>query len=266
MKLNGTLEIFEVFQNQEEYFRKIKAKDTNGLIVRQIVVISVFTIFYGIIMGSYHSFLQAIVAGVKLWLLFVSTIIICFPSFYVIQLIIGSQIKLKQVLVIILSGFVMSTSVMIALSPISIFFLITGNNYYFLHLLHIAIFIFSGFFGIRLIIEALKLSCEKENIYPKIGVTVFKVWAVIFVFVGIQMAWNLRPFMGDEGKPFAMFRHYEGNFYTAIVYAVQHLTDKSAKVISTEEQIKCAADSAKTKKITHELLNEIKKQNKKDTL
>ena len=126
-------------------------------------------------------------------------------------------------MLIILSGYVLSTTVMIAFSPIIIFFLFTSGNYYFMQLLHIAIFLFSGFFGIRFIIEALKQSCEKENIYPRSGLTIFKIWAVIFVFVGIQLAWNLRPFLGDRDEPFAMFRKYEGNFYTAIIYSVKQL-------------------------------------------
>ena len=33
-----------------------------------------------------------------------------------------------------------------------------------------------------------------------------------------------RPFVGDRGQPFKVFRHYEGNFYTAIVYSLQKLS------------------------------------------
>jgi hypothetical protein len=50
-----------------------------------------------------------------------------------------------------------------------------------------------------------------------------RVWAVLFAFVGIQMAWNLRPFLGDRGEPFRVFRSYEGNFYAAIAYSVNKL-------------------------------------------
>jgi hypothetical protein len=96
-------------------------------------------------------------------------------------------------------------------------------------LLHIAIFCFSGFFGIKLIIDALKYACEKENIYPKTGVTVFSVWVVILAFVGIQLAWNLRPFLGDRGEEFKLFRKYEGNFYTAVIYSIKQLSGKSAQ-------------------------------------
>jgi len=260
--LNGISEILAMFYNQEDYYKKIQEKNSTKMIINQLIIISLFTFLYGVIMGSYHSFPQAIAGGVKLWLLFILTLIICFPSFYVIQLIIGSKIKLKDVLIIILLGFMLSTSVMMALSPIAIFFIITGNNYYFLHLLHIAIFIFSGFFGVRLVIESLKTCCENENIYPKIGITVFKIWAVIFVFVGIQLAWNLRPFMGDNGKPFALFRKYEGNFYTAIIYAVNHLNDNKS---NTYQYRNNSIDSTADKRPV-ELLKKMDLENHLDSL
>ena len=46
---------------------------------------------------------------------------------------------------------------------------------------------------------------------------------VILAFVGIQLAWNLRPFLGDRGKDFELFREYEGNFYAALIYSVNKL-------------------------------------------
>src|SRR3989339_500639 len=83
----------------------------------------------------------------------------------------------------------------VAFIPIVIFFMITGGNYYFLQLLHIAIMAFASIFGMKLIIEALKYNCENEDIYPKTGVTIFRIWIVIFLFVSIQLGWNLRPFI-----------------------------------------------------------------------
>lgn len=227
-KLKKFFEAFYVFQNQEEYFRKISQGDKTGkLIVNQVIIICSFLFLYGIVMGAYNELIQSIAAGLKLIFLFISTLIICFPSFFIIQLILGSKIKLRQVILIILSGFVLTTSILLAFIPIVVFFLLTGDNYYFLQLLHIAIFLFAGFFGIRLIIEALKYSCEKDNIYPKTGVMVFRIWIVIFAFVGIQLAWNLRPFMGDKDQPFELFRHYEGNFYTAVIYSFDQLLGKN---------------------------------------
>jgi hypothetical protein len=78
------------------------------------------------------------------------------------------------------------------------------------------------------IVEALKFSCEKKSVYPQTGVVVFRFWVVILAFVGIQLAWNFRPFLGDRGQPFSLFREYEGNFYTALIYSVKQLLSEEA--------------------------------------
>jgi hypothetical protein len=43
------------------------------------------------------------------------------------------------------------------------------------------------------------------------------VWILLFGFVGTQLAWTLRPFFGDPGKPFELFRDIEGTFYSDIL-------------------------------------------------
>ena len=147
---------------------------------------------------------------------------------------------------IILSGFLLASAITLSFIPIIIFFLITGNNYHFLQLLHVAVFIFAGIFGMKIIIDALKYACEKKNIYPKTGVTVFKVWIIILAFVGIQLSWNLRPFLGDRNEEFKLFRKYEGNFYTAIVYSFQQLL--SNKDEEEFENLKSDPDTDKNEK------------------
>jgi len=187
-------------------------------------------------MGSYHSLIQSLVAGLKVILLFLGTLIICFPSFFVIQQVLGSKMSVRQMLIIVLSGFVLTSAIALSFTPIVIFFQITGGIYHFLQLLHVAIFIFAGIFGMRLMVDALKFACEKKNIYPHIGVSVFRIWVIIIAFVGIQFAWNLRPFLCNKSEEFKLFRKYEGNFYTAIVFSVQQLvSDEDAQQINVTE-------------------------------
>ncbi len=49
------------------------------------------------------------------------------------------------------------------------------------------------------------------------------IWIVVFGFVGTQLAWTLRPFLGSPGEPFQIFRHIEGNFYVDVVRTLGHL-------------------------------------------
>ena len=247
------------FQDREAYFQKIiedkrPFKETFTL----YLFMSLFSFLFGVVMGSYHSFLQSLIAGIKVTFLFSMVLLICFPAFFIIQFILGSKLKLRQMISIILSGFLMITTIMISFAPIGVFFVITGSNYYFLQLLYISIFLFSGFFGMKMITDALQYSCEKKNVYPKTGVVVFRIWIVIFAFVGIQLAWNLRPFLGDREEPFKLFRKYEGNFYTAVIYSVRQLVNPVEKYTDMQK----AAENYNTPKLEgNNLLEELNKIN-----
>lgn len=221
-------EYFPSLQNSEAFFEKIFENESVGKkLINQILILCFLTFLYGMVMGIYHSLLQAVVTGCKVSILFVLALLICFPAFFIVQYILGSMLKLHQIASIVLSGFILMGAIMLSFAPIVIIFLLTGSNYYFLQLLHIGIFIFSGIFGMNTIIQALKYSCEKKNIYPQTGVVVFRFWVVILAFVGIQLAWNFRPFLGDRGQPFELFRNYEGNFYTAVIYSANKLFDSN---------------------------------------
>lgn len=224
-KVSGLKEVFKVFQNTESYFEDRDNTQSRRLILNQMLTIIVFTFLYGVVMGSYHSLLQSVVAGFKVTFLFLSAIIICFPSFYVIQQVLGSKMTFRQMVFIILSGFVLSSAIALSFAPIVLLFQLTGGNYHFLQLLHVAIFLFAGIFGMKLMVDALKFACEKKDIYPQIGVSVFRIWIVILAFVAIQIAWNLRPFLSEKTEEFKLFRKYEGNFYTAIIYSIQQLVE-----------------------------------------
>lgn len=252
------LTVFDIFQDRERFFELIDNKiNRSRILLYQVLVIVALSIFYGIVMGSYNSFLQAVVSGLKIPSLLLFALFICFPAFFVIQYMLGSKMTISQMVSTILAGFVVFTTIMASFAPIIIFFMITGNNYAFLKLLHVGIFSFSGFFGMRTIMEALKFSCDKKNVYPKIGITVFKIWIVIFAFVGMQLAWNLRPFIGDKTMKFDLFREREGNFYLAVLQSTGTLfgwadkpdqeekPDNDDKDISTDQEVSIESDTVK---------------------
>lgn len=212
-------EAFEVFQDRETYMKKIGENQYPGWVIwGQILLIAIFTFLYGLVMGSYNGLFQALSSGVKLWGLFLLTLVICFPSFYIVQIVLGSKIGAKQLLTMLLGGFVMVSTIMLAFAPIVLFFQLSADNYNFLQLLHVAILVFSGIFGMRVVLESLKNACENKHVYPKIGLTVFKSWVIIFAFVGIQLSWNLRPFLGSKDMPFEIFRqNTQGNIYITVL-------------------------------------------------
>ncbi|MBN1414937.1 MAG: hypothetical protein JW973_07545 [Bacteroidales bacterium] len=215
------LSFFKVFQHSDEYFEMLSNKEfSRKYVLKQVLFILLFTFLYGIVMGSYNGFLQSMVTAVKVPCLIFLSLIICFPALFVIQYMIGSTMTVYQMANVILSGFIVFSTIALSFAPIVIFFMITSDNYAFLKLLHVAIFTFSGLFAIKTIINGLSFSCEKKNIYPKLGMKIFKIWIIIFAFVSSQLAWNLRPFVGSRDLPFELFRVRESNFYVAVIQSV----------------------------------------------
>jgi hypothetical protein len=221
----------QILSDRDRFFDEV----VEGVGLREKLTTALWTLIglsalYGAAAGAYAGPAQALSAAIKLPLLFLGTLAICFPGFFVIQVLVGSRLRLAQVLALVLGALSLSAILLAAVVPISAFFLFTGANYYFLTLLHVLIVLGAGLLGMSALHDGLAFACEKRGVYPKKAMTIMKVWAVLFAFVGIQMAWNLQPFVGDRGKPFELFRHNEGNFYTAVVYSLGKLTEgESAK-------------------------------------
>jgi len=57
----------------------------------------------------------------------------------------------------------------------------------------------------------------------QVSMTLLYIWILLFGFVGTQLAWTLRPFFGDPGKPFGLFRHISGTFYADIFQTIGRL-------------------------------------------
>jgi hypothetical protein len=210
--------------NRDSFFDEVVAGVELGRKLRYALgTVLVLGGLYGAVAGAYSGPLQAVAAAAKLPFLFLATFAVCFPAFYVVQVLVGSRLRLLQVVVLVTSALALTAVVLAAFVPVPAFFLITGANYYFQHLLHIAVVGAGGVFGMYALHEGLTTICERRGVYPRKAITIMRVWAVLFGFVGIQMAWNLRPFLGDRNQPFRLIGHYQGNFYEAVIYAVKQL-------------------------------------------
>ncbi len=220
----------QLLSDRERFFADVAdGRDLGGKIVRSLWTLVLLGAFYGAAAGAYAGPLQVLSSAIKLPLLFLGTLAICFPGFFVVQVLVGSRLRLAQVLALIAGALALCAIVLAAVVPIVLFFLLTAANYYFLELLHVVIVLGAGLVGMFALHEGLAYACEKRGVYPRHAMTIMQVWAVLFAFVGVQMAWNLRPFVGDRGEPFQVFRRYEGNFYTAVVYSLQKLSQGEDK-------------------------------------
>jgi len=49
---------------------------------------------------------------------------------------------------------------------------------------------------------------------------VVRFWIILYAFVGSQMAWTLRPFIGAPSMKFELFRQLGGNFYSNVLVSL----------------------------------------------
>jgi len=118
----------------------------------------------------------------------------------------------------------MASIILGAFTPIVLFFVLSDSSYAFMKILHVAIMGIAAVTGLITMYCALAQVCEKSQIYPKIAIHIFRVWMLVFAVVGLQMVWNLRPFVGNKDQPLEFVRkNREGNFYQAVTLAVRDM-------------------------------------------
>jgi hypothetical protein len=226
--------------SRERFFEEVvEGVDLGRKLAHATLTLLLLGAFYGAVAGAYSSWLQALSSAIKLPVLYTGAFVICFPVFFVVQMLVGSRLGLVQMTVLVMTTLALIAVLLAAFVPIVAFFLLMGSNYYFLELLHVIIGLVTGILGMYALHEGLAVVCEKHNVYPRKAITILRVWVLVFAFVGIQLAWNLRPFLGDRGEPFKVFRHYEGNFYAAVIYSVNQLSnpDSDGKQTGRAEEI-----------------------------
>jgi len=210
--------IEKILRNRYDFFHEIREGIDLREKMRAMLVSSiVFFALYGAVMGSSHSLWQTLSSAAKLPLLFLATLFVCAPSLYFFSLLFGSNQSLNQSLAVILTAINVTAVLLLSCAPITLFFLLTTSHYQFFKLLNVAIFAVAGLMGIVFLFQGMKVvsTSEKEGKNTRRWVLIF--WMFVYAFVGSQMAWTFRPFIGAPGLPFELFRQLGSNFYANIL-------------------------------------------------
>lgn len=218
----SSLTIIEaILRDRLAFFNEIRqGKGLNEKMRAMFISSIVFLALYGAVMGSTHSLWQALSSGFKLPLLFLATLIVCAPTLYFFNLIFGSNQSLSQNVALMLTAITVTAVVLLSFAPIVLFFLLTSSNYQFFKLLNVGVFSVAGVIGVLFLIQGMRLVSAGGSDGAHARQIVVQLWIVVYAFVGSQVAWTLRPFVGAPSMKFELFRQLGGNFYTNIVASV----------------------------------------------
>ena len=206
-----------ILRNRHQFFAEIREGVDLGRKMRAMLISSIaFFALYGAVMGSTHSLWQALSSAVKLPLLFLATLVVCSPTLYFFNLIFGSSQSLTQNFTVILTAITVTAVLLLSFAPIVLFFLLTTSQYQFFKLLNVGVFTIAGLVGVIFLSQGMRVvsAAGKEGAVARRNVV--RLWILIYAFVGSQMAWTLRPFIGAPGLLFELFRQLGGNFYANI--------------------------------------------------
>ena len=221
-----------ILRRREDFFGEIfRGEKLRERIRAYLVITAILSLFYGITMGASafvvgldRGAMQMASSGVKIPALYLMTVLVCFPVLFVILVLMGSRLSFMQTLALILLALTLNSILLAAFAPIILFFIITNSSYDFVKLLHVGVMGFSGLWAMAALWHGLREMCDKSDLYPKQAVRILQIWILIFGFVGTQMAWSLRPFVGNPGEPFEIVRTAQnGNFYSEVANLIANI-------------------------------------------
>ena len=192
------------------------------IIASMSILCALLSGIYGLTMGMNHSLLQSISAAIKLPILFMLTAIICIPSLYTFNVLLGQRFRFLQTVALMVMTLATTTILLASLAPIAFFFALTAHNYYFLLLMHVAIFSLCGLYGVQYLYRGCSYIAFRMK--QPLNNLLLRIWIMIYAIVGMQLGWRLRPFVGNFDSPFQFCRdQQEGNFYISIWNAITSL-------------------------------------------
>jgi len=172
---------------------------------------------FGMALGAYGlSAPQILISTIKVPLLLLGTTVLCFPTFWVLQS--GRECRpLTLARSASVQSLALATTGVIwgALAPPLLFLVVSTSHYRLTQFLALTVGGVGGLLGLMRFLRAYTSACAVEGIEVRFKSLVL--FFVLFATVGAQLAWVLRPFIGDPGQPFELFRRLGGNMFTHIL-------------------------------------------------
>jgi hypothetical protein len=172
--------------------------------------------FYGLVMGTFGGFSgdrlwQPVYSGIKVPILLGVSFALGLPFFFMLNTLLGLRADFREALSALLKTQAAITLALGALAPYTAVWYLSTTGYDQSLLFNAAMFALASFTG-QAILRRLYRPLIARHSRHRIALGL---WLIIYAFVGIQMGWVLRPFVGDPTKPVRFFR--EGAFSNAYV-------------------------------------------------
>jgi hypothetical protein len=185
---------------------------------RVLALVLLTGFLYGGAMGSYGGLggdrpWQVVYSAVKVPLLLWGTFLLALPSFFVLNTLLGVRGDFGQVVRALVGCQVGLTVVLAALAPYTLLWYASFNGYHEAILFNALMFAVASVAAQQLLWRSYRplIACRPRHRL------LLRLWLVAYAFVGIQLGWILRPFVGYPDAPVQFFRQDTwGNAYVIV--------------------------------------------------
>ncbi len=180
-----------------------------------LLMLGLFGMTYGAVMGGYSAnALQMLYSALKVPLLLLATFSLSVPFFFVLCNLLGLRDDFAVAIRAQLAAQAGLAIVLASLAPITGFIYVAGLGYDAAIMMNAVAFAIASFAGQLIVARHYRPLIQRQPRYA----LMLRLWLLIYSFVGIQMGWVLRPFIGKPGDPVVFFRGTElNNAYVEII-------------------------------------------------
>ncbi len=175
---------------------------------------------YGAVMGSFGGRPgQVVISAVKVPLLLVTTVALSLPSFFVLNTLLGVRSDFTAAVRGLIASQAGLTIILVSLAPLTAFWYASFSNYRAAILCNAGMFAVASVGSQWLLRRAYRPLIARNSRHRWL----LRAWLVLYAFIGVQMGWVLRPFIGNPNQPFTWLRERDSYFFKAVWQALVSL-------------------------------------------
>lgn len=218
--MNGAL-VDRLLRSPKEVAADCRGERATADIARaSLAAIAFGAAVFGAVVGSWRGGWQIAFAALKLPLVTLSTFAVCAPAFYALAQVFGRPWPLRAVVSVMLAAGARLSLLLLATTPLLWLLINLGGSYPLVKVVAAAVYGCAGLAALGLLVRGLGTERGRGPILA--------VFVCLFMLVGGQTAWVLRPYIGVPGRSqhVALFtREREGGLVYQLFVAMGEILD-----------------------------------------
>ena len=205
----GTIDL--LLRDRDQMLARIRGGDVGAILRTMVVTIAFAMALFGAALGSYRGGVQIAYAAVKLPLVLLGTAALSAPALTAIGAALGRKSRLATDLALVMTALAFGALLLAACTPLILLGRAMDASYHSMILATFAMFAGAGIASLWMVVRALGIEQGQGWRCAVFGL------CTVFVLVGGQLSWALRPYLVRPRTPEVPFlRSVEGSLFDAV--------------------------------------------------